>query len=432
MPRAECYSHARVEKKKRKPAGGSAHEGRAVRRRGGEGGAARGRSARGQRASRSLLPGPLLGSLVASAADGVIAADREGRILVFNEAAAEILGYTPEEALETLNLRDVYAPGAAAEVMESLQSEDFGGRGKLKSYPVHLRRKDGGTVPARLDASLVYDQGRETAVVGFFHDLREEQRIKEELARTQMQLVQAEKMASLGKLAAGVAHQLNNPLNGITLFASLTMEEHELPDEVRKNLFRIRKDAERCRDTVRELLEFARQTGRNIRPHDINQSVERTLFLLEDQSLFQNIQIDRRLSPSLPRIPVDVQQMNHVFMNIILNAADAMNGAGRLTVRSYCSEDGERVCVEIADTGSGIPPEVLPHIFEPFFTTKEAGKGTGLGLSVAYGIVLEHHGSIRVTGRPGEGAVFTVELPVSAQNAGDAPREKGAVDDGPG
>jgi signal transduction histidine kinase len=119
-------------------------------------------------------------------------------------------------------------------------------------------------------------------------------------------------------------------------------------------------------------------------------------------------------------------------MNIILNAADAMSGAGRLTVRSSLSEDGRHVCVEIADTGGGIAPEVLPHIFEPFFTTKEAGKGTGLGLSVAYGIVLEHRGSIRVASRPGEGAVFTVELPVAAETAGTGPRERGAVADGPG
>jgi PAS domain S-box-containing protein len=374
----------------------------------------------------------LLRHLVLGSVDGVIAAELSGRILIFNDAASEILGYTTEEALERLNMRDLYAAGTAGQVMESLRGEGYGGRGKLKSYRVLLRRKDGGTVPASLNASLVSEGGREVAVVCLFHDLREEQRISEELARTQVQLVQAEKMASLGKLAAGVAHQLNNPLNGITLFASLTMEEHELSDEVRKNLFRIRKDAERCRDTVRELLEFSRQAGRNIRPHDINQSVERTLFLLENQTLFQNIEIDRRLSPSLPSIPVDVQQMNHVFMNIILNAADAMSGAGRLTVRSSLSEDGRHVCVEIADTGGGIAPEVLPHIFEPFFTTKEAGKGTGLGLSVAYGIVLEHRGSIRVASRPGEGAVFTVELPVAAETAGTGPRERGAVADGPG
>ncbi len=354
----------------------------------------------------------LLRNLILSAVDGVIAADMSGRIFIFNDAAAAILGYSPQEALAGLNIRRLYPGRGAEEVMRRLRGEEYGGRGKLKSCQVDLLSKSGTIVPVSLNASIVYEQDREVATVGFFHDLREDLRLKEELARTQMQLLQAEKMASLGKLAAGVAHQLNNPLNGITLFTRLTMEEYPLQDEVKKNLFRIRKDAERCRDTVRELLEFARQARQNVRLHDINQSIERTLFLLENQSIFHNIAIDRQLSPTLPRIPVDVQQMNHVFMNIILNAAEAMDGAGRLLVRSYLSADGGRVCVEISDTGPGIAEEVLPHIFEPFFTTKEVGKGTGLGLSVVYGIVHDHHGQVRVHSRPGEGATFTVELPL--------------------
>jgi len=357
--------------------------------------------------------GALLHNLLLSAVDGVIAADLKGRILLFNDAASEILGYSRREALEELNIRDLYPPGGALEVMRMLRGAEHGGRGKLRSATVQLLRKDGQVIPVGLNASLVYEQGREMASVGFFRDLREELRMKEELARTQMQLLQAEKMASLGKLAAGVAHQLNNPLNGITLFTAITMEEYPLSQEVKKNLFRIRKDAERCREIVKELLEFSRQSDRNTRMHDINRSLERTLFLLENQALFQNIQIERQLEPSLPLAPVDVQQMNHVFMNIILNAADAMRGQGRLTVRSSLAEEGQRIRVEIADTGCGISPEVLPHIFEPFFTTKEAGKGTGLGLSVAYGIIQDHQGSIRVLSSPGQGATFIVELPVS-------------------
>jgi two-component system NtrC family sensor kinase len=354
----------------------------------------------------------LLRNLILSAVDAVIAADMTGKIFIFNDVAAEILGYSPLEALAGLNIRHLYADHGAEEVMRKLRGEEYGGRGKLKSCQISLLSKNGGVVPVSLNACIVYAQNREAATVGFFHDLREDLRMKEELARTQMQLLQADKMASLGKLAAGVAHQLNNPLNGITLYTRLTMEEYPLQDEVKKNLFRIHKDAERCRDTVRELLEFARQTRREVRPHDINQSIERTLFLLEGQSLFHNIEIDRQLSPSLPRIPVDVQQMNHVFMNIILNAAEAMNGTGRLVVRSFLASSGERVCMEISDTGPGIAAEVLPHIFEPFFTTKDVGKGTGLGLSVVYGIVNDHHGRVNVRSRPGEGAVFTVELPL--------------------
>jgi len=359
----------------------------------------------------------LLRNLILSAVDGVIAADMVGRIFIFNDAAAGILGYSPQEALAGMNIRRLYPDHDAEEVMRRLRGEEYGGRGKLKSCPVNLLGKSGEVVPVNLNASLVYVQDQEVATVGFFHDLREELRMKEELARTQMQLLQAEKMSSLGKLAAGVAHQLNNPLNGITLYTRLTMEEYALQDEVKKNLFRIRKDAERCRDTVRELLEFARQTSRGIRPHDINRAIERTLFLLEDQSIFHNIEIDRQLAPTLPPVPVDVQQINHVFMNIILNAAEAMNGAGRLVVRSSLTESGDHVCVEISDTGPGIAAEVLPHIFEPFFTTKDVDKGTGLGLSVVYGIVNDHHGQVKVRSTPGNGATFTVELPLGDRSA---------------
>ncbi len=361
----------------------------------------------------------LLRNLILSAVDGVFAADPDGRILVFNEVAAEILGCTPEEACENLNAREVFAAPDEAEIMRRMRGPGYGGRGKLKSCRADLRRRDGSLVPVDLNASLVLEEGRETATVVFFRDLREELRLKEELARAQLRLLQAEQLASLGKLAAGVAHQLNNPLNGITLYTKLTMEDYPLPDEVRRNLFRILKDAERCRDIVRELLEFGRQSRQNRQPQDINRCIERALFLVENQPLFHGIGIVRELSPALPPVPVDVRQMNHVLMNLILNAGEAMEGHGTLTVRSRLEPGGGQVRVEVEDSGPGIPGEVLPHIFEPFFTTKGEGQGTGLGLSVAYGIVNEHGGGIRVRSAAGSGATFIVSLPAAAE--GDAP-----------
>lgn len=353
-----------------------------------------------------------LRNLILSAVDGVIAADMKGKILIFNDAASEILGYTPEEALKSVNIRQIYPGGVATEVMRKLRSEEYGGRGKLKSYQVNLCRKDGEIVPISLNASIIYEKGREVATIGFFHDLREALKMKKELELTQIQLLQAEKMASLGKLAAGVAHQLNNPLNGITLFTKLVLEEYELEDDARRDLKRVLRDAVRCRDIVRELLEFARQTRQNIHPQDINKVVLRMLFLLRNQDLFQNIKIKEELSESLPPVPMDRQQMNHVFMNIILNAAEAMEGSGELTIKSYLSKSGDKVCIEFSDTGPGIKDDVINHIFEPFFTTKEEGKGTGLGLSVVYGIVKNHKGNITVVSKQGGGTTFRVELPI--------------------
>jgi len=360
-----------------------------------------------------------LRNLILSSVDAVIAADKTGKILIFNDGAVDVTGYSKNEALSALDIRDIYPGDGARDVMRKLRSEDYGGKGKLKSLQVNILNKRGEAIPISLNAAIVYEGEQEVATIGFFHDLREENRMKRELQKTQIQLLQAEKMASLGKLAAGVAHQINNPLGGITLFSKLILEEYELEDGARQDVCRILDDAQRCRDTVKELLEFARQTRQEMRPSDISQAIGRTLFLLENQSLFQNIEIEKKFAPSLPRIPGDIQQLNHVLMNLVLNAAEAMEGKGKLTVATFLNAQADRVCIEVSDTGPGIEEQVLPHIFEPFFTTKEEGKGTGLGLSLAYSILESHKGRITARNRPEGGAVFLIELPLAKEADGD-------------
>jgi signal transduction histidine kinase len=204
------------------------------------------------------------------------------------------------------------------------------------------------------------------------------------------------------------------------------LEEYTLPPGAREDLERVLNDAERCRETVKELLEFTRQTRHLMQPQDINQAITRTLFLLKSQSLFHDIAIETELDPGLPAVHSDIQQLNHLFMNIILNAAQAMSGRGRLEVQTGPSETAGYVQVRISDTGPGIPPEVLPHIFEPFFTTKTEGEGTGLGLSLAYGIVENHRGRIKAISEPGRGASFVVELPVKGPDAAAGRRGAGS------
>jgi two-component system, NtrC family, sensor kinase len=354
-----------------------------------------------------------LRNLIFSSVDCVIAADKKGKILIFNNSASKIFGYTEDEALNRLNVRKIYPDNQAYEVMRNLRSEEYGGKGKLKLYQTDVITKYGEIIPIKLNASIIYEKDREVATIGFFHDLREQLRMKDELEKTQLQLLQAEKMSSLGKLAAGVAHQLNNPLGGITLFAKLIQEEYDLEERAKQDLDRILRDAQRCRDTVKELLEFTRQTRHLMRPHDVNKAISRTLFLLENQALFQNINIVKDLDPFLPPIQADVQQLNHLFMNIILNAAQAMEGNGTLTVKSSLFPDRDKICIEISDTGVGIPEEILPRIFEQFFTTKEEGKGTGLGLSLAYSIVQNHGGHIMAKSKSGQGTTFFIELPIA-------------------
>jgi two-component system, NtrC family, sensor kinase len=364
----------------------------------------------------------LLRNLITSAVDGVIAADKKGKVIIFNDAAAAIFGYPVTEALEHLDVRNIYPGGMEREVMRQLRSDAHGGRGKLRSYQVDVLDRDGIRIPINLNAAIVYEGDREVATIGFFHDMRETLRMKKELEKTQLQLLQAEKMASLGKLAAGVAHQLNNPLGGLVLFTKLVLEDYELPPGAREDLDRVLNDAERCRETVKELLEFTRQTRHLMRPHDVNQAISRTLFLLKNQSLFQNITIETEFDPELPTVYSDIQQMNHLFMNIILNAAQAMSGRGQLTIRTTCVAESGYARIEITDTGPGIPADVLPHIFEPFFTTKDEGQGTGLGLSLVYGIVENHGGRIKAFSEPGQGATFVIELPITPRTDGDRAR----------
>ena len=388
-----------------------------------------------------------LHNLLLSSVDGVVAAEKNGKLIIFNNAVSEMLGYSTEEAFfGTLNVSDIYAKdNDAKDVMQRLRSDKFGGKGKLKSHFIDLKDKYSKPVPVRLNASIVYKDGQEVATIGFFRDLRETRQMEKELEKTQLQLLQTEKMASLGKLSAGVAHQLNNPLGGIILFTKLILEENELSKSVTDDLHRVLRDAERCRDTVKELLEFSRQTRQFMQPCDINQAINRTLFLLESQPIFHNVEIKKHLAEGLPLVNADIQQLNHLLMNLILNAVDAMKvegtseSEGMLTVRAslpalgepiyYSDKDddtkaleypcccmpshGDRVCIEISDTGTGIPEDVLPHIFDHFFTTKEEGKGTGLGLSMVYGIVENHGGDIIARSRPGKGTTFVVTLPLA-------------------
>ena len=303
--------------------------------------------------------------------------------------------------------------------MSRLRSDESGEKGVLRFYRVDIKRKTGETIPISVNASIVYDDDKEVATLGFFHDLRETLKIEEELEQTRIQLLQTAKMASVGELAAGVAHQLNNPLGGITLFSQLIMEDYTLPEEAVNDLKRIQRDAKRCTDTVQELLKFSRQTTNEMHPENINQLLKDTLVLVEDQTLFQNIEIKKEFKESLPFISVDIQQIKHVFMNIILNAADAMEGKGILSISTGFGPLEDRVLIKITDTGSGIPEDHLLKFLTLFFTTKEQGKGTGLGLSMAYRIVEDHGGQLSAESKDGKGTSFIIELMIETPVAGD-------------
>jgi two-component system NtrC family sensor kinase len=352
-------------------------------------------------------------NLIESSVDGIIAADMKGNIFIFNKGAEALTGYVAEEVISKLHITQIYPAGVAKEIMKKLRSPEYGGVGKFIPAQLNVLNKFGEEIPIQLSAVLIYNgAGQEIASVGIFTDLRPRLKIEKKLQETHLQLVSSEKMASLGKLAAGIAHEINNPLGGILIYSSLMMEDLSEEDPRRGDLARIVQEAGRCKEIVKSLLEFARQTEPKMEPTDINRAINDGLFFLVNQALFHNIQIVKRLDSFLPFVQGNASQLNQVFMNIIVNAAEAMHGSGTLTITTSPSPDRKTIFVEFTDTGEGIPEENFTRIFDPFFTTKEVGKGTGLGLATSYGIIEDHGGKISVKSKVGEGTTFKIELPV--------------------
>ncbi len=363
-------------------------------------------------------------NLIESSVDGIIAADIKGNIIIFNHSAEELIGYKADEVIGgKLHITEIYPEGVAKEIMRKLRSEEYGGVGKLTPIRITVLNRKGEEIPIELSAALVYEEGREIASVGIFTDLRERLKIEEQLQQTHLQLLQSEKMASVGKLAAGVAHEINNPLGGILIYASLMLEDMAEDDPRRSDIQRIVQETTRCKEIVKSLLEFGHQSGPKFEPMDVNRAIVDGLFFLENQAIFHNIEVTKDLDPFLPRIMGNASQLKQVFMNMAVNAADAMAGNGRLTIQTRLSEDETLVQVAFTDTGVGIPEENLSKIFDPFFTTKEVGKGTGLGLAVCYGIVEKHGGHIEVESKVGEGTTFRIILPVKGEQRSETIRE---------
>lgn len=232
-----------------------------------------------------------------------------------------------------------------------------------------------------------------------------------ELRATQEQLVQSGKMATAGRLAGGVAHELNNPLAGILGFTQVALLDTKKDDPRYKDLKAIERATLHCKEIVSGLLNFSRQTKGEFTEVDVNKAIESTLNLVNHQTKLQNIEIVKDLSPRLSKVTGNFNQLQQVFLNMVTNARDVMPDGGKIFVTTKNIARGKRVETTFLDTGSGIPEEHMDKLFEPFFTTKEPGKGVGLGLSVSYGIIKDHGGEIKVRNRKGGGAEFRIILP---------------------
>ena len=239
--------------------------------------------------------------------------------------------------------------------------------------------------------------------------------LEEQLARLQEQVAESNRLSVLGQLAAGVAHEINNPLGGITVYAHLLREDTGQDDPRFANIDKIIKESARCKTIVKSLLDFSRQSKPVLEKTDLRRIVVEGLNNIRREAVFGSISVSERYDEDLPQVMADDSQIQEVCENIIRNAAEVMNGTGELIItcrigrNSKCREEVE---ILFEDSGPGISPEHIEHIFDPFYTTKHKGHGTGLGLAVSYGIIERHKGAISVRNREEGGAAFTVKLPV--------------------
>jgi two-component system NtrC family sensor kinase len=240
----------------------------------------------------------------------------------------------------------------------------------------------------------------------------------EQIANVSDQLVRSEKLASLGQLVAGIAHEINNPLAGILMFANMFADDKKLDDSQREDALTIVHETNRCADIVKRLLDFSRTSIPDKRLRSLSEIMESTLALVSHHASVNDVEIVRHYGVNLPEIEVDPTQMEQVFINLVVNACHAMPLGGRMSIIMRADLKRDRLITNIKDTGQGISEENLGRIFDPFFTTKNQEmngiSGTGLGLSVSYGIIENHGGQILVQSSPVYGTVFTVELPISS------------------
>ncbi len=363
-----------------------------------------------------------INNIIHSSPNAIVAADMKGNIIIWNQAAEETFGYQTRDVIGKMNIRKVYPEGLAYKIMKMLRSGECGGTGRLKAYPMVFVRKDGSVAEGNLSAAVVYDgKGNEIATVGSFVDLEERLAMERALRRTQSQLLQAEKLAAMGRLTSQIAHELNNPLYGIMNTLELLKTEVPPENRRRKILDMALSETVRLSSLLRKMLSFSKPDQEEKQAVDINTLLDEILLLHEKQLRENNIQIVRSFGEGLPEICASKNQLRQVFINLISNSVDAMPDGGTFSVVTGFADDF--IHIDVTDTGIGIPEDLQSKIFDSFFTTKGSVKGVGLGLSVCYGFIKEHGGDIQVKSKPGEGSTFTVSLPRNRRTTKDGDGE---------
>jgi PAS domain S-box-containing protein len=370
-----------------------------------------------------------------NAHDAIWIHDSHGNIIAANKATEELVGYSSKELLG-MNVRDFLAEEGLS-LARQIRRKLFLGETVEQPYEQRLIRRDGTEAILKLTTNLMREDDKLKGFQNIARDVTREKEIQDKLRTTyrelseshqrlkesQEQLIQAEKLTSLGQLAASIAHEVNNPLSGVLAYTQLLAKKvrgNNIPKEVAlQYLSKMEAELTRSTKLIRSLLDFARQSPPTFRQLNLNDVVNRAFDLAAHSAELQHVQIVRELDLSLPHLMADFDQLHQVCTNLILNSIQAMPQGGKLTLRTSVSNG--QLKIEVQDTGCGISPENMRKLFTPFFTTKHEVKGVGLGLAISYGIIQRHHGRIEVQSKEGEGTTFTIYLPLHHEE----PAEKG-------
>jgi PAS domain S-box-containing protein len=357
-------------------------------------------------------------NLIESSMDGILGCDENKKIIIFNKSIQNMLDYKRHDVIRRMSFSDFFSRADLMNFNADLESERHGGINKLLLYETTLKGKAGRRIPVQVSATTLFDRDQVTGLVCFFRDLREIRKLEREM-QDQARILHQDKMMSLGRLAASVVHEINNPLSGILNYIRLILRilREEQLNEERVNKFQqylklVENETERCSQIVASLLKFSRLSPPALGEVQIDELIDRCVLLSRHKLELSHIRLESDIQPNIPLAKGDFNQLQQCIINLIFNAIDAMPDGGILTLGGHHDAGTGRVVVTIKDTGHGIAPDDLPYIFEPFYTTKSQAYGVGLGLSTVYGIMERHNGSVEVSSQPGAGAVFKLNIPV--------------------
>ncbi|MCJ7809498.1 MAG: ATP-binding protein, partial [Desulfobulbaceae bacterium] len=380
----------------------------------------------GETSGESLNYFSFQNNLIENSIEGVLACNREGIVVVFNKTLEEMLGYSQSEVCNKMLFSQFFHAEDFNKFTEKLYGEEYGIKKQLPLFETSLINKSGDSVPVQVSAKVMFEDDEDIGFATFFWHPTETGSL-EQKPEDQATLLQQHKLISLGRLAASVVHEINNPLAGILNYLGLMIKilgresplDAENLTKFGRYLDLVESEIRRCSIIMSNLLAFSRKSNLEFSEVDIDELLERCIILSQHKLDLQNIEIRKRTDSEVPKVWGDFNQIQQCVINLIFNAIDAMPDGGTLTLESSFNRDKGIVRIRVQDTGYGIAKEHLTHIFDPFYTTKTEGEGFGLGLSTVHGIIERHKGSINLKTEVGEGTIFTIDLPVAKMGTQD-------------